>query len=63
IGAYGLVIWATTQAPIALVAALRESSVLIATAISIFVLREPITRWRLISAILIITGLGMTRVG
>ncbi|MBN8982012.1 MAG: EamA family transporter [Rhizobiales bacterium] len=62
-GAYGLVIWATTQAPIALVAALRESSVLIATAISIFLLREPITRWRLISAILIITGLGMTRVG
>jgi len=62
-GAYGLVIWATTQAPIALVAALRESSVLIATAISIFVLREPITRWRLISAVLIITGLGMTRVG
>ncbi len=62
-GAYGLVIWATTQAPITLVAALRESSVLFATAISVFILREPVTRWRLISAALIITGLGMTRVG
>ncbi|MBI3699814.1 MAG: EamA family transporter [Afipia sp.] len=62
-GAYGLVIWATTQAPIALVAALRESSVLVATAISIFMLKEPITRWRLASALLIVAGLGMTRVG
>lgn len=38
--AYWIVIWAMTVAPIALVAALRESSILFATLIAIFVLKE-----------------------
>lgn len=61
LGAYGIVIWATTVAPIALVAALRESSVLFATAISVLILREPLTRWRAFSAVAIVAGIVMTR--
>lgn len=63
LGAYWIVIWATTKAPIALVSALRESSVLFAAAISIFILREPLTRWRVISALAIVTGIVATRMG
>jgi drug/metabolite transporter (DMT)-like permease len=61
LGAYGIVIWAMTVAPVALVAALRESSVLFATAISVLILREPLTRWRLLSAMTILAGIMMTR--
>ena len=44
-----------------IVAASKESSILIAAAISVTILREPLTRRRLISAVVIIAGLGMTR--
>ncbi len=60
-GAYWIVIWATTKAPIALVAALRETSVLFAAAISVIVLREPLTKWRTLSAIAIVTGIVIVR--
>ena len=40
--AYFIVIWAMTQAPIALVAALRETSVLFAGLISLLILKEPL---------------------
>lgn len=39
--AYGIVIWALTQAPIGVVAALRESSVLFAMIFSVWLLKEP----------------------
>lgn len=61
LGAYWIVIWATTVAPIALVAALRESSVLFAAAISVLILREPLTRWRTLSVFAIVAGIVMTR--
>jgi drug/metabolite transporter (DMT)-like permease len=51
-----------TQAPIALVAALRETSVLFALGIGAVYLREPLTRWRWLSAILIGCGLVAMRV-
>jgi drug/metabolite transporter (DMT)-like permease len=60
-GAYWIVIWATTKAPIALVAALRETSVLFAAAISVVILREPLTKWRTLSAIAIVTGIVIVR--
>ena len=59
--AYWIVIWAMTVAPIGLVAAIRETSVLFAALISIVFLREPFTRWRLISACLIVVGVALTR--
>jgi uncharacterized membrane protein len=50
-----------TVAPIALVAALRESSVLFAAAISIVVLKEPLQRPRIIAAGMIVAGLVLIR--
>lgn len=62
-GSYWIAIWAMTSAPIALVAALRESSVLFAAAISVVILREPMTGWRAAAAIVIVSGIALTRVG
>ena len=42
--AYWIAIWAMTVAPIALVAALRETSVLFGAAIAVIFLKEPLTR-------------------
>lgn len=40
LGAYGIALWAMTRAPVASVAALRETSVLFAALIGVFVLKE-----------------------
>lgn len=60
--AYWIVIWGMTVAPVAPVAALRETSVLFAVAISVF-LGEPLTRWRSAAALLIVAGIVMVRLG
>lgn len=57
LGSYWIAIWAFTQAPIAMVAALREASILFAILIAAFVLREPVSGWRWASACAI--GLGV----
>ena len=59
--AYGIAIWAMTVAPIAIVAALRETSVLFAAAIAVIVLKEPLRATRVIAALLIVTGLFLIR--
>lgn len=61
LGSYWIAIWAFTQAPIALVAALRESSILFAVLIAAFVLREHVSRWRWASALSIATGVVLMR--
>ena len=53
-GAYWIAMWAMTRAPIASVAALRETSILFAMAISVAALGESVTGWRLAAAILIV---------
>lgn len=63
LGAYGITIWAMSMAPIALVAALRESSVLFALAISALLLGEPLSRGRLLAGLLIVSGIVITRLG
>jgi drug/metabolite transporter (DMT)-like permease len=63
LAAYWIVIWAMTRAPIAAVAALREVSILFALAISVMALKERFTGWRIIAALLIITGVVALRVG
>ena len=60
-GAYWIAVWAMTQAPIALVAAVRETSVLFATVIAVVVLREPLLPHRVVSAGLIVGGLILIR--
>jgi drug/metabolite transporter (DMT)-like permease len=59
--AYWIVIWAMTVAPIALVAALRETSVLFGGLIAIVFLKEPATPIRAIAAALILAGLAAMR--
>jgi drug/metabolite transporter (DMT)-like permease len=56
VGSYGIALWAMTRAPVAAVAALRETSILFATAIAAFVLREHIGRARLVAVALIACG-------
>ena len=56
LASYWIAVWAFTQAPIALVAALRESSILFATIIAALALRERVNRWRWISACFIVGG-------
>ena len=56
LSAYTLVVWAMNQAPIALVAALRETAILFGTAISILVFKERQGSGRPIAAVLILLG-------
>ncbi len=61
IGSYGFALWAMTQAPVATVAALRETSVLFAVAIATFVLREVTGPRRIIAGILVVAGAATLR--
>jgi drug/metabolite transporter (DMT)-like permease len=61
IASYTIATWAMTQAPIALVAALRETSVLFALGISVLILREPALPARLAAGLVIVAGLGLMR--
>jgi drug/metabolite transporter (DMT)-like permease len=58
---YGIVIWAMTKAPIAPVAALRETSVLFGAVLAFFLLREPLKPARLVAALMIVCGLVLIR--
>lgn len=58
---YGIAIWAMTVAPIAIVATLRETSVLFGAAIAVVVLKEPLRAVRIVAACLIVCGLIMIR--
>ncbi len=53
---YGLALWAMTHAPVAVIAALRETSILFATAIAALVLKEKLTPVRIAAACLIAAG-------
>lgn len=61
VASYTIAVWAMTRAPIPLVAAVRETSVLFAMAIAVLILGEPL-RWnRLAAATLIVGGLLLIR--
>ena len=57
ISAYGIVLWAMTQAPVAAVAALRETSVIFAALLGSVFLREPFGRRRVIGACAVALGI------
>lgn len=61
--AYWIAMWAMTTAPIASVAALRETSILFALGISVVALREPVSGWRVVSAVAIVAGVVALRLG
>ena len=56
LGSYSLALWAMTHAPVAAVAALRETSILFAVAIAGLVLREKISAQRLAAVALVACG-------
>lgn len=60
---YGIAIWAMTVAPIAIVAALRETSVLFGALIAVVILKEPLHAIRVVAAALIVAGLVAMRLG
>ncbi|SIT76663.1 DMT family transporter [Pontibaca methylaminivorans] len=60
-GAYVIAIWAMTQAPIALVAALRESSILFALLIGWLVFRDRMDLPKVLAAVMILSGMVLMR--
>jgi drug/metabolite transporter (DMT)-like permease len=63
IGAYWIAVWALSQAPMGIVSALRESSVLFIGLIAKFLLNEQFGKQRAISSLLIFTGIVSVRLG
>ena len=57
VAAYGIALWAMTRAPVALVAVLRETAVIFGAFIAHFVLKEKLTRRRLIATGAVLLGL------
>lgn len=60
-GSYGIALWAMTLAPVAVVAALRETSIVFAVAIAAWGLREHVGRARVAGAALIACGAAALR--
>ncbi|MFC7549335.1 hypothetical protein [Plantactinospora sp. GCM10030261] len=56
IGAYGLVLWAQTKGALGAIAALRESSVVVAALIGAVVFRESLSRLRIAASVVITAG-------
>lgn len=63
IGSYGIALWAMTQAPVATVAALRETSVLFAVLLGMWFLKERMTWRRALGVATIVAGVMALRVG
>ncbi|MEX0695611.1 MAG: EamA family transporter [Rhodospirillales bacterium] len=58
-GAYALVVYALTRAPVASVAALRETSVIFAAIIGTLVLKEPLGLRRIIASVFVAIGVAI----
>ena len=56
LGSYGIALWAMTQAPVATVAALRETSVLFAALLGAWLLKERFTPRRVVGTLTIVAG-------
>ena len=59
--AYGLALWGMTRAPISMVAALRETSVVFGMLFAILFLKERVTPARIISVLLVLIGAAVMR--
>lgn len=62
LGAYGIALWAMTRAPVALVAVLRETSVIFAALIGALAFKEKMTRRRLAATGAVLAGLIALRI-
>lgn len=61
-GSYGIALWAMTQAPLAVVAALRESSIIFGVLIAFFFLKENVSVLRICAAMGIVAGAILLRI-
>ncbi|MBV8497069.1 MAG: EamA family transporter [Gammaproteobacteria bacterium] len=61
VASYTLALWAMTRAPVAAVAAVRETALVFATALGAIVLRERVTRVRVLAAMAIAVGVWVIR--
>ena len=61
LASYGIALWAMTQAPVPLVAAARETSVLFAVLLGGLLLREPLGLRSWLAALSVVAGLGLLR--
>jgi len=57
------VIWSFTQAPIALVTALRETSIIFALLIGVFFLREKLSLGKVLATAITLFGVALLRLG
>ena len=58
---YGIVVWAFTKAPIPLVGALRESSIVFSVLIGFFFLKERLTFLKIVSILIIFIGVALLK--
>jgi drug/metabolite transporter (DMT)-like permease len=63
LGSYGIALWAMTRAPVATVAALRETSVLFAALLGTWFLKEAFTLRRAVGTAAIVAGVMALRMG
>lgn len=63
LASYGIALWAMTRAPVATVAALRETSVLFAALLGTWLLKEAFTPRRAVGTALIVAGVMALRLG
>jgi phosphonate utilization associated putative membrane protein len=63
IGSYTIALWAMTRAPVAMIAALRETSVLFAAVLSYWLLNERFGAQRAAGAVVIVAGVVALRLG
>jgi drug/metabolite transporter (DMT)-like permease len=63
LGSYGIALWAMTRAPVATVAALRETSVLFAALLGSWLLKEAFTVRRAVGTAAIVAGVMALRLG
>jgi drug/metabolite transporter (DMT)-like permease len=63
LGSYGIALWAMTRAPVATVAALRETSVLFAAVLGSWFLKEAFNTRRAFGTAAIVAGVMALRMG
>ena len=63
IGSYAIALWAMTRAPVAAVSALRETSILFASVLGVWLLKEPFGMQRAVGAVVIVGGVVALRFG
>ncbi|HEX2774095.1 MAG TPA: hypothetical protein VHN18_16925 [Micromonosporaceae bacterium] len=63
IGAYGLVLWAQTRGALGAIAALRESSVVVAAVLGAVVFREALSRVRIAASVVVTAGVVLLAAG